>query len=163
MKENISRKIMRLSLIASLYTALSLSLSFISYGNIQFRIAEVLLLLCFFRKDYFISILIGTVLTNFFSPLGLIDIVFGTFASLLSVIGIMYSKKIWIAIIYPVIFNALIIGLELTYFYKTPFYLNGVFVGIGELLVMILGVFVFKSIIKSDYLKELIKANQNIK
>lgn len=58
-KESLTKKVIRISLVAALYVALTLALSWISYGEIQFRIAEILVLLCFFRKDYAISMIIG--------------------------------------------------------------------------------------------------------
>ena len=44
--------IMRLSIIAGLYVVLTYALNFISFGEVQFRIAEILMLLCFFNKKY---------------------------------------------------------------------------------------------------------------
>lgn len=49
-KESLTKKVIRISLVAALYVALTLALSWISYGEIQFRIAEILVLLCFFSK-----------------------------------------------------------------------------------------------------------------
>ena len=41
-KESLIKKVIRISLVAALCVALTLSLSWISYGGIQFRIAEIL-------------------------------------------------------------------------------------------------------------------------
>lgn len=51
MKErNRIHQIIRLAIITALYVTLTIVLSFMSFGDIQFRIAEVLLFLCFFEK-----------------------------------------------------------------------------------------------------------------
>ena len=41
--------IMKLAIIAALYVTLTYALSFLSYNEIQFRVAEILMLLCFFK------------------------------------------------------------------------------------------------------------------
>ena len=76
-KESKTQKITRLAIIASLYVVLTIVFSFMSYGDIQVRIAEVLVLLCFFRKDYAIGLIIGCILSNLFSPFGIIDVIIG--------------------------------------------------------------------------------------
>lgn len=162
MKENVLKKVMRLSVVAALYVALTYALSFLAYGNVQFRVAEILVLLCFFRKDYLFSVVIGCAIINMFSPLGLLDVLIGTLATLLSCLCIIYSKRLIIASIYPVIFNAVLVGLLLTFVYETPFVLNMISVGLGEAAVMILGVCVFKSLRKDKHFITLIDANQNI-
>jgi len=49
--------------------------------------------------------------------------------------------------------NALLVGGELTYLFKTPFLLNAFYVGIGEITVVTLvGTIVVNTIIKNDSL-----------
>lgn len=162
-KENVLKKVIRLSVVAALYIALTFALSSLAYANIQFRVAEILVLLCFFRKDYAYSMILGCAIVNLFSPLGLIDVIVGTFATILSVIGVMYSKKLWIASIFPVVFNGLIVGLELWLVLDLPFIISAIEVAIGETVVMIFGTVVFKYLQKDNHFIELIDANQNIK
>lgn len=161
-KESLIKKVIRISLVAALYVALTLSLSWISYGEIQFRIAEILVLLCFFRKDYAISMIIGCAIANTFSTLGPIDIVMGTMATLFSVICVMFSKNLMVAGIFLVVFNAIIVGIELFIVFETPFWLNALTVGLGELVVIIMGIFTFNFLKKNGAFMKLIKANQNI-
>lgn len=160
--ENVLKKVMRLSVVAALYVALTFALSFIAYGNVQFRVAEILVLLCFFKKDYSISLIIGCAIVNLFSPLGILDVAIGTLATTLSVICIMYSKRLYVSIIYPVLFNALLVGGLLIFVYDTPFILNILSVGFGELVVMIFGVIMFKYLRQNNHFISLIKADQNI-
>lgn len=159
-QENIIKKVMRLSVVAALYVALSFALSFLAYGNVQFRVAEILVLLCFFRNDYAISLILGCLIVNLFSPLGILDIIFGTIATGFSVLFIMHSKKLIRAIFYPVLFNGLIVGFLISYIYQTPYIINFITISLGELIVMIFGYAIFKRLqIQQEFL-QLIKANK---
>ncbi len=156
------QQIVRLAIITALYVVLTIVFSFMSYGDIQFRIAEILILLCFFKKDYGIALILGCAIANFFSPLGIIDVIFGTIATALSVLCIMKSKKLFIASIFPVIFNGIIIGLELYYILDLPLFLSMASVALGEaVVVMLLGNLIFFKLKKNANFLELIEANQN--
>ena len=156
------KRIIRLAIVTALYVVLTVVLSFISYGNIQFRVAEILILLCFFRKDYAISLVLGCLIANFFSPLGMADIIFGTLATLASVLCIIYSKKLFVASIFPVIFNGLIVGLELYYVLELPFIISALEVAIGEFVVVVIfGNIIFSKLRKNKEFMNLIEANQN--
>ena len=160
-KETKTQKVTRLAIIASLYVVLTVVFSFMSYGDIQVRIAEVLVLLCFFRKDYAIGLVIGCILSNLFSPFGIIDIVIGSIATTLALIGVMHSKRLWIASLWPVLANAILIGLEISYIDNIPFYLPMITVGIGETIAMIVGYFIMNNLRKNKAFMKLIGANQN--
>lgn len=155
-------QIIRLAIITALYVTLTIVLSFMSYGNIQFRIAEILILLCFFKKDYGIALILGCAIANFFSPLGIIDVIFGTLATAISVLFVMKSKNLMIASLFPVIFNGIIVGLELYYVLSFPLLLSMASVAIGEaVVVMVLGNLIFFKLKKNANFLELIEANQN--
>ena len=160
-KETKTQKVTRLAIIASLYVVLTVVFSFMSYGDIQVRIAEVLVLLCFFRKDYAIGLIIGCILSNLFSPFGIIDVVIGSIATTLALIGVMHSKRLWIACLWPVLANAILIGLEISYIDNIPFYLPMITVGIGETIAMIVGYFIMNNLRKNKAFMKLIGANQN--
>ena len=86
----------------------------------------------------------------------------GTMATLFSVICVMFSKNLMVAGIFPVVFNAIIVGIELFIVFETPFWLNALTVGLGELVVIIMGIFTFNFLKKNGAFMKLIKANQNI-
>lgn len=129
MKRNIEvNNIAWISMVAAIYTAISLGLAPLSFGAIQARLAEALIVVVLFRKETILSLTIGCLLTNllgaFFglNPIGLIDAVFGTFATFLSCVCAYQLRAVTIkgvplySLMMPVIFNAIIIGLELTLF-----------------------------------------------
>ena len=100
------------SLLASSYFVLVFVFSFLSFETIQFRIAEILLVLVLINPKYSIGLIIGTLLANLqFSPFGIIDALVGSLASLLSIIMmITLRKKPLIALIFPALFNGLLVG-----------------------------------------------------
>lgn len=113
------------ALIAALYTALTLFLAPISFGMIQIRISEALTVLPAVYPPSIIGLTLGCFLSNligFFSslnPLGLIDCLFGTTATLIAAIITYYigkktsGKKLLIfAPLPPILVNAVVIGLE---------------------------------------------------
>ena len=63
-----TKNLVRLALVAALYAALTLALPGLSFPAIQFRFSEILVLLCFYRKDYSISLILGCFIANCFSP-----------------------------------------------------------------------------------------------
>lgn len=156
------KDIVRLSIISALYVVLTVMNPF-SYNMIQFRISEILMLLCFFRKDYSFALIVGCFISNLFSEIMLYDIIFGTFATVISCIVINNTKNIYIAGIAPVVFNGLIVGAELSIAFQTPYFLNVFWVSLGELVVMIIGILAFLKLKNNTVFMELIKANRNIK
>ncbi|MCD8107784.1 MAG: QueT transporter family protein [Oscillospiraceae bacterium] len=150
-------RLVKLAVVAAIYVALTVALSSLSYGNIQFRIAEALMLLCFYRKDYGISLTLGCLIANIFSTVGLVDMVFGTAATVLAVICMIHSPNIYVASIFPVIFNGIIVGLELYWFSGLPFWLSAIEVAAGEFVcVCILGVVLFKILEKNQKFMKLL-------
>ena len=73
----------------------------------------------------------------------------------------MYSKRLWIACLWPVLANAILIGLEISYIDNIPFYLPMITVGIGETIAMIVGYFIMNNLRKNKAFLKLIGANQN--
>lgn len=150
-------RIAKLAAVAAVYVVLTYALGFMSYGNIQFRVAEALMLLCFYRKDYGISMIIGCFVANIFSPMMLMDMIFGTLATAMAVLLIYVSPNLYIASLAPVITNAVIVGIELTLSFKTPFWLNAAEVAVGEFVcVSVVGVILFKALEKNTKFMRLV-------
>lgn len=148
-------------LIVAAYVVLTVLISPLSYGSIQFRFSEILVLFCFFNKRYGIGLTLGCLIANIFSPTASLDILFGTIATALACLCIMFSKHLILAIWYPVIFNGFIIAWELTFF-DVPYWMSVLTISLGELAVMIIGYIFFTSIRQSKGFLRAIKANQNI-
>ena len=162
MKKITTKDIVSNALIAALYVVLTLITYPISYLGIQFRFAEILVLLCFFRKDYSIGLIIGCAIANLASSIGLVDVGFGTLATLLACLGIIFCKHLAIACIFPVLTNSFIVGFELYQFLGLPFWLSVGEVAIGEATVMVVGYILFMILKRRKTFFDSIRANQNI-
>lgn len=163
MENNTTKRLVRTAVIAALYAVLTLFLAPISYGSIQFRISEIMVLLAFFDQFYIGGLTLGCFVANILGPNGMVDAVFGTIATFISVYAISITgkyiksdtKALIVASLWPVIFNGLIIGWELNYLYQLPLVLSILQVACGEFVVVaIVGVPVMK-LIKSKYGKVL--------
>lgn len=141
----------RLAAVAALYAALTVALQPISFGLVQLRVSELLVLLCFYRRDYSIALILGCFIANCFSPMALMDMIFGTLATAIAVIPMFSLKNIWIASLLPVISNALIIGIELYIAFAQPIWLGALTVGAGELIVItIVGCPLFRFVLQKN-------------
>src|SRR5665647_998773 len=99
------------AVIGSLYAALTLLLSPISYGVMQVRISEALTVLAMFTPAAIPGLTVGCFFANFLGPNGIIDAIIGSFATLLGAIGTYKLRKsFYLAPLPPVIANALIVG-----------------------------------------------------
>ena len=149
MNKNI-QSIAKMGVIAALYVALCYISAPLSYGPIQFRIAEVLLVLPFYNKKYCIPVIIGTFIANQLMY-GLVDMIFGTFATVLVCLIIIFVKNKIAIIPAATVINAVIIGLMLYYFIPDDFgalWFIMATVAIGEFTVVLIGVLAFSGIEK---------------
>ena len=145
------RNLARLAVVAALYAALTLALPGISFGLIQFRFSEILVLLCFYRRDYSVALIAGCFIANCFSPMALMDMIFGTLATALAVLPMYSVKNIWLASLLPVLSNAVIIGIELFIAFDQPIWLGMLTVGAGELVVItVIGCPLFRFILEKN-------------
>lgn len=134
------------AVVTSIYAVLTLSLGFISYGPIQFRIAEIMMLLAFLDKGYIVGLTLGCFLANVIGPYGVPDIVFGTLATFISAslvyitrtLGGQNKSTLIIASIWPTVINAIVVGLMLNIFFGLPLVLSMIQVGFGEFVVVTL-------------------------
>ena len=153
-----ARRLTNMGLIAAVYVVATMLCS--SLGQVQFRISEVLMLLCYFNKDYIISLSIGCLIVNLFSTLGMVDVVFGTLATVVAAVLIYLLRNkvnLVVASLFPVISNAVIVGFELTYVFKTPLLVNMGWVALGEFVcVTIVGVILIKALMKNKYFSKLV-------
>lgn len=158
---NTVQRVVKTAIIAALYAVITIALAPISYGPIQFRVSEIMVLLAFFDPFYIVGLTIGCFIANILGPNGLMDIIFGTLATFISVYAISITEKcvknkkasLAIASLWPTIFNGIIIGWMLYYIYQLPLLLSISEVAIGEFVVVtIVGVPVIK-LIQNKYKK----------
>lgn len=134
------------AMIAGVYAALTFALSPIAYLEIQCRLSEVMVLLAFYNKKFIPGLVVGCFLANIPSPLGAMDMVFGTLSTLLVCIAIHYSKNRYVAAFLGAIITGIVIGIELHIAFNIPLIINMIYVFIGEFVVLLIGAIAFKTI-----------------
>ena len=112
-----ARKMALAAVVAAMYAGLTMFLAPISYGPIQMRVSEVLCILPFFFPFSVWGLFVGCVLANLLSAYGIVDVVFGSMASLLAALCTMYIGRLGrnrgmtaLACLPPVVFNGLLVG-----------------------------------------------------
>lgn len=142
------------ALIAAVYVVMTLAIAPLSYGMIQVRISEVLVLMAFIDKKYAPGLVLGCFIANCFSPFGMMDVAFGTACTAAALWGITrHSKTLFGATLWPVFCNSFI-GIEL-YLFGSPLLLSMATVALGEFLaVSCLGYVLFRQILKNNALVE---------
>lgn len=117
-----TRRLARGAVIAALYTALTLLLAPISYGQLQVRLSEALTLLPILLPEAVPALAIGCLLSNILGGCTIFDIVFGTLATLLAALCTRRLRgKFWLATAMPVVFNGVIVGAVVHYCYSPAF------------------------------------------
>lgn len=112
--------IIQAAIIAAIYAVLTIAFAPISYGEIQVRISEALTILPYFTPAAVPGLFIGCIIANLLSPVGILDVVFGSLASLIAAYLTYRAPKKWLVPLPPVIVNGIIIGLLLKYAYGVP-------------------------------------------
>lgn len=158
--KNISIKdVVVLSMVAAIYVILTVGLSPLSYGDVQFRISEALMLLIVYKRRYAISLILGCFVSNLFSPVGFVDILFGTLATVVASIPMLFIKKLEVSSLFPSIANGIIVGLELAIVYDLPIAFTMFTVFVGEFVVVsLIGIPLFRFLEKNEGFMQTIDA-----
>ena len=142
------------AMIASIYVVLLYVFQFLSFELVQFRIAELLLVLVLFNSKSFYGITIGTFIGNMlFSPYGFVDAVVGTIATMITLIlMIILKRQLILAFLMPGIVNGIIIGLMLVYFSDittlTAFLITFGWIFLGQTVVLLVFGYPFYKLLK---------------
>lgn len=155
------------AVIAAAYVALTYVNYEFSYGAIQFRLSEALTILPVFCPAAIPGLTLGCLLSNLLSKLGPWDMLFGTLATLIACIVTYAARNLTIkgfppvSFLSPVVFNGLIIGAEIAFFFEKNaalFWPSAASVAAGEAaVVFILGTALFFAIAKNEKLKALLR------
>ena len=94
------------------YVAYTLNLAF---APVQLRLSEALTLLPFLFPETAWGLFVGCILTNLLSQYGVVDIVFGSLATLAAGLWTARCKNKWTAAIPPVVCNGLIVSAVIAY------------------------------------------------
>lgn len=161
--KEVTRSVTINAIVAALYVVLTVVVYPLSFGAIQFRFAEMLVLLCFFKPDTVFGLVIGCLLANAFSPdLFLWDMLFGTMATLIACIGIVFSPRLLIASIWPVLINGFVVAAELYFVLQLPFWFSVLTVSLGELAVIAASYVIFMFLMRNKGFMKTIQASKHL-
>ena len=102
-------------IVACLYAVLTISTAALSYGPVQFRLAEALCVLPFFAPWMVWGVTLGCLLANLFSTVSALDVIVGTLATLLAAVLSSRCKRALLAPLPPIICNSVIVGAMLAW------------------------------------------------
>lgn len=137
MKNKNVRFITTAAMIAALYVVLVLAFAPISFGAIQARIAEALTILPYFTPAAIPGLTVGCLISNILGGADMLDIIFGTLATLIGAFGSYYIRKfkylVWLP---PFLANTIIVPwvLRIAYFAEDSIPYMMFTVGVGEIL-----------------------------
>ena len=137
------------ALIAALYVALTYFQNLLLPGSatwaIQFRISEALCVLALFTPSAIGGLSVGCLLFNLSYSAALpLDFLIGTLATTLACSCMYLTRKIifrgtpFLSLMMPAIWNALLVGWELAVYIGGGFWLNAMYVAIGEAAVLLI-------------------------
>lgn len=133
-----ARRVALAGMIAGLYAGLTLLFGALSFLPQQIRFAESLTVLPFLFPAAVPGLTVGCLVANIVGGSGLPDIIFGTLATLLAALATARTRKMAFAPLWPVLFNAVIVGVMLTFVFgpvrAEMFALNIAQVGFGQLV-----------------------------
>ena len=125
------------AVIAALYVVLTYVLSAFASGVIQVRVSEALTILPAFTPAAIPGLVIGCLLSNTLTGCVLLDIIFGSVATLIGALGSYALRRhTWLVPIPPIVSNMIIVPFVLRYAYGAtdafPFMIATV--GAGEII-----------------------------
>lgn len=148
MRNNI-RNMVWAAIIAALYVLLTHYQNILIPGSatwaIQCRLSEVLCVLSFFTPAAIPGLTVGCLIFNLYYAAALpIDWLVGSLATLLACISMRALRQVKIrnlplwGLLMPALFNGLLVGLELTFYFGGGFLVNAFYVALGELIVLLI-------------------------
>lgn len=150
MKKEKMQNMAKIGIIAALYAVVTLLTSPMSFGAVQVRFSEILDNLAVFNKRYIWALTLGCVISNLNSPLGIVDIVWGSLETLIAAsITYWLASKVksmkWKMCIPPIV-NAVMmfmVAIELHVFNKLPFGPTYLTTAAGEFVAVAIGAVIF--------------------
>jgi len=119
--------------IAAIYVVITLTFGFMGFGPVQFRISEALTVLPYFTPAAIPGLFIGCLISNLVGS-SLLDIIFGSLATLIAAILSYKMPKKFLVPLPPVLVNAIVVPIILKITMNAPFLMSIITVGLGQVL-----------------------------
>ena len=145
---NCARLLAHGAIIAALYAVLTHFQNILLPGSatwaVQMRLSEALCILAFFTPAAAVGLAVGCLIFNLtFSAALPLDFLVGTVATYLAAKAMWLTRKVTVrgyplaGMLMPAVFNALLVGWELSVYIGGGFLLNAFYVALGELAVLL--------------------------
>ena len=146
--KNHPRRLAHAAIIAALYVVLTHFQNILLPGSatwaIQFRLSEALCILAFFTPAAAVGLGVGCLIFNITFAAALpLDFLVGTLASYLAAKVMWLTRNVKVGklpllgLLMPALFNAILVGAELAVYIGGGFWMNAVYVAIGEAAVLL--------------------------
>lgn len=143
-----TRLLVRAAIIAALYAVLTHLQNLLLPGSaswaIQCRLSEALCVLAFFTPAAIPGLTVGCLVFNITFAAALpLDWLVGSLATLIAATAIWHMRSIkfrgypLLGMLMPALTNAILVGWELTVYIGGGFLMNGLYVALGEMIVML--------------------------
>ena len=143
-----ARRLAHAAIIAALYAVMTHFQNILLPGSatwaIQMRLSEALNILAFFTPAAPFGLAVGCLLFNLTFAAALpLDFAVGPLATYLAGKAMWYGRNLTVrgyplvGMMMPALFNAILVGAELTMYIGSPFRINALYVAIGEAAVMV--------------------------
>lgn len=143
-----TREITRAAVLAAMYVVLTVLQNVLLPGSasraIQLRLSEALCVFALFSPSAIVGLSVGCLLFNLtYSQALPLDALVGTSATVLATMAMYRLRSVRVfklplpALLMPAAFNALLVGWELTFCIGNTFWLNALYVAIGEAAVLL--------------------------
>jgi uncharacterized membrane protein len=126
--------LVRIALIAAIYTTINIIFAPISYGPVQVRVAEALAVLPFIDPAAIGGLFLGCILANLWGGLGITDVLGGSLCTLIAAVLTYKMKKPLFAPLPPVVVNSLGVSLYIHILFKLPYWLTVSYIFLGQLI-----------------------------
>lgn len=161
MKKNKTLFLTEAAVIAAIYTVLVLVFQWSSFGPVQFRVAEALTVLPYFTPAAIPGVTIGCFLSAVFTGADVLDMVFGSLATLVAAfLSYKLRRFKFLVPIPPIVVNAIVVPWILRFAYgeALPIPVMMLSVGAGQLVAAgVLGMILLFAL---DMIKHIVFRNQ---
>ena len=116
-----TKYLIQAAVIAAIYAAVTVLLAPLSYGPMQIRVSEALTILPYFSGAAVPGLFVGCLAANIISPMGAVDLVFGSVASLAAAwMSYKLRKRPLLVPLPPVLVNGVVVGAMIYFVYGVP-------------------------------------------
>lgn len=126
------RRTVRGAAIAAAYVVVSYALAPISFGPLQFRVAEGLAVLPILLPEAVLGLFVGCLVANMIGPYGVLDIVLGSLTTLAAAVFTRLFRRSVLAYLSPVVLNAIVVSAYLAVLTGVPYWTLVASIGISE-------------------------------